>query len=197
MGCGCNKEKPKGGGKSFTKAVVEIVNPEKITLLRKVVIPASLGDETTIPPAVGLYRNVVLCYEASKRVYLYSSDGIPTFISTDLDAIEDELERLGIAIEDETIAREQADEELREDISGLSEALAEETLARISGDDQINDTVSAHTLQISELSTGLNNEIDNRRNADTNLQSQIDAISAASDVKDIVGTTLSRKLMTS
>lgn len=188
MGCGCNKEKPKGGGKSFTKAVVEIVNPEKITLLRKVVIPASLGDETTIPPAVGLYRNVVLCYEASKRVYLYSSDGIPTFISTDLDAIEDELERLGVAIEEEAEAREQADSELEDSISDLSDALAAEVSARVAGDAELEDTVSTHTSQISDLSTGLSNEIDNRQSADTNLQSQIDAISAASDVKDIVGT---------
>ena len=188
MGCGCNKEKPKGGGKSFTKAVVEIHNPEKITLLRKVVIPASLGDETTIPPAVGAYRNVVLCYEASKKVYLYSSDGIPTFISTDLDAIEDELERLGVAIEEEAEAREQADSELEDSISDLSDALAAEVSARVAGDAELEDAVSTHTSQISDLSTGLSNEIDNRQSADTNLQSQIDAISAASDVKDIVGT---------
>lgn len=163
MGCGCEKDKPKHGGKSFTKAVVEIVNPEKITLLRKVVIPASLGDETTIPPAVGDYHNVILTYEASKRVYLYSSDGIPTFISTDLDAIEDELERLGVALEEEINDRETAI-------------------------NQINSTIDNHTTQISNLSTGLDGEITSRQEADTNLQNQIDAISASSDVKDIVGT---------
>ena len=163
MGCGCEKDKPKHGGKSFTKAVVEIVNPEKITLLRKVVIPASLGDETTIPPAVGDYHNVILTYEASKRVYLYSSDGIPTFISTDLDAIEAELERLGVALEEEINDRETAI-------------------------NQINSTIDNHTTQISNLSTGLDGEITSRQEADTNLQNQIDAISASSDVKDIVGT---------
>lgn len=163
MGCGCEKDKPKHGGKSFTKAVVEIVNPEKITLLRKVVIPASLGDETTIPPAVGDYHNVILTYEASKKVYLYSSDGIPTFISTDLDAIEDELERLGVALDEEINDRETAI-------------------------NQINSTIDNHTIQISNLSTGLDGETTSRQEADTNLQNQIDAISASSDVKDIVGT---------
>lgn len=188
MGCGCNKEKPKGNGKSFTKAVVEINNPEKITLLRKVIIPASLGDETTIPPAVGLYHNVVLVYEASKRVYLYSSDGIPTFISTDLDAIEAELTRLGVALEEETEVRREADEELSEQISTVASDLEAETDARVAADNQLEDAITTNSARISELTTGLDNEIRDRQNADTGLQSQIDAISAASDVKDIVRT---------
>lgn len=47
-------------------------------LFRKVEIPASAGDETTNPPEPGLYRNVLLYYEATGNTYLYSSDGIPT-----------------------------------------------------------------------------------------------------------------------
>lgn len=47
-------------------------------LFRKVEIPASVGDETTNPPEPGLYRNVLLYYEATGNTYLYSSDGIPT-----------------------------------------------------------------------------------------------------------------------
>lgn len=64
--------------KDFTKAVIEIDNPEQITLMRKVVIPASMGDDTTVPPVVGKYHNVLLYYEANSKSYLYSSDGIPT-----------------------------------------------------------------------------------------------------------------------
>lgn len=47
-------------------------------LFRKVEIPASVGDETTNPPEPGLYRNVLLYYEATGNTYLFSSDGMPT-----------------------------------------------------------------------------------------------------------------------
>ena len=63
---------------NFTKPVIEINNPEQLILFRKVVVPASLGDETDVPPVIGKYRNVLLEYEKSDNVYLYSSDGIPT-----------------------------------------------------------------------------------------------------------------------
>lgn len=66
--------------KDFTKAVIEIDNPEKITLMRKVVIPMSMGDDTAVPPAIGKYHNVLLYYEANQKSYLYSSDGIPTLL---------------------------------------------------------------------------------------------------------------------
>lgn len=66
---------------SFTKNVIEIDNPENLVLFHKVVIPASLGDETTNPPYPGKYCNVLMVYEANGHAYLYSSDGIPTAIS--------------------------------------------------------------------------------------------------------------------
>lgn len=76
----CTKcgEKPKKDCGAFPKAVIEIDNPEQITLMRKVVVPASMGDDTTVPPVVGKYHNVLLYYEANSKSYLYSSDGIPT-----------------------------------------------------------------------------------------------------------------------
>ena len=68
--------------KNFTKAVVEINNPDEvITLMRKVVVPASMGDDTAVPPALGKYKNVLLYYEANSKSYLYSSDGIPTLLA--------------------------------------------------------------------------------------------------------------------
>ena len=81
MGCGCEKDKAKKECNDFTKAVINIENPEVLTLFHKVVIPASMGDEETVPPAVGKYRNTLVYYEASEHSYLYSSDGIPTFIT--------------------------------------------------------------------------------------------------------------------
>lgn len=76
--CGEAPHKCSCKNKEFTKAVVEINNPEQITLMRKVTIPASMGDDTTVPPVVGKYHNVLLYYEANSKSYLYSSDGIPT-----------------------------------------------------------------------------------------------------------------------
>ena len=76
--CGEAPHKCSCKNKDFTKAVIEIDNPEQITLMRRVVIPASMGDDTTVPPIVGKYHNVLLYYEANSKSYLYSSDGIPT-----------------------------------------------------------------------------------------------------------------------
>lgn len=74
----CGETKCSCKNKDFTKRVIEIDNPEQITLMRRVVVPASMGDDTTVPPVVGKYKNVLLFYEANSKSYLYSSDGIPT-----------------------------------------------------------------------------------------------------------------------
>ena len=80
----CGEPKCSCKNKDFTKAVIEIDNPEQITLMRRVVIPASMGDDTTVPPVVGKYHNVLLFYEANSKSYLYSSDGIPTLLANGL-----------------------------------------------------------------------------------------------------------------
>lgn len=81
MTCSSCGDKPKDTAKDFTKAVIEINNPEKLVLFRKVVIPASMGDESQVPASVGKYSNVILFYEANEHTYLYSSDGIPTLLT--------------------------------------------------------------------------------------------------------------------
>ena len=83
MGCGCEKDKAKKECNDFTKAVINIENPEVLTLFHKVVIPASMGDEESVPPAIGKYCNTLLYYEASGNAYLYSSDGIPTLLTNE------------------------------------------------------------------------------------------------------------------
>lgn len=80
----CGETKCSCKNKDFTKAVIEIDNPEQITLMRKVVIPASMGDDTTVPPVIGKYHNVLLNYESNNHTYLYSSDGIPTLLTPDV-----------------------------------------------------------------------------------------------------------------
>lgn len=108
MTCGSCGEKPKKHCSSFTKSVIEINNPETLVLLRKVVVPASMGTEEDVPAAIGKYHNVILYYEANKHTYLYSSDGIPTYIETEIpedllnriDDLEDGLEALQQEVEE-------------------------------------------------------------------------------------------------
>lgn len=188
MTCGCKKEKSSSKNRSFTKAVVEINNPSKITTLRKVVIPTSLGDETTIPPAIGEYRNVVLYYEATKNVYLYSSDGIPTLVTTDTSDIDEAIAELQAGLAEETENREDADSELADDIASVASDLSDEVTARENADTDLSARITDNSTRISGLTNSLTDEITNRQNADNNLQTQIDSISASSDVKDIVGT---------
>lgn len=92
--CGEAPHKCSCKNKDFTKAVIEVDNPEQITLMRKVVIPVSMGDETVVPPAIGKYHNVLLFYEASENAYLYSSDGIPTKLTFNPVEIINRLESL-------------------------------------------------------------------------------------------------------
>lgn len=111
MTCETCGEKPKKCGncnKDFPRAVIEINNPESLVLLRKVVIPTSMGDEEQVPPAIGKYHNVILYYEANKHTYLYSSDGIPTLLETEIpqeiidriDTLEDDVDDLNDTIDD-------------------------------------------------------------------------------------------------
>ena len=108
MVCESCGEKPKNTAKDFTKAVIEINNPETLVLLRKVVIPASMGTEEDVPVAIGKYRNVLLQYEANNHIYLYSSDGIPTAITANIpqevldsiDELEDDVVDLQNQIDD-------------------------------------------------------------------------------------------------
>lgn len=127
MGCATCDGQPKNTSKGFTKAVIEINNPEQLVLLRKVVIPASMGTEEDVPAAIGKYRNVVLQYEANNHIYLYSSDGIPTPIEANvpqevLDRIADletETALLETSLAVETDARERADQGLQQEIDDL------------------------------------------------------------------------------
>lgn len=108
----CGNKKPKNDAKDFTKAVIEIDNPEQLVLLRKVSVPASLGDDTTYPPKIGQYHNVILSYEANDAIYLYSSDGMPVKVTANIAAAMQ-------AIAQETADREHADAVLQQEIEDI------------------------------------------------------------------------------
>lgn len=80
MGCNCGKPKCDGHC-GISPAVLQINNPSECMLFHKVEIPASMGNEITIPPKPGLYKNVLLYYGATGNAYFYSSDGVPTLLS--------------------------------------------------------------------------------------------------------------------
>lgn len=122
MGCNCGKPKCDGHCNA-SPAVLQINNPSECVLFHKVEIPASMGSEITIPPEPGLYKNVLLYYEATGSSYFYSSDGIPTPISyTDYTRLTNKpsingvmlvgnktLDDLGININDATLTIKQGD----------------------------------------------------------------------------------------
>lgn len=127
MTCTSCGDKPKGSSKGFPRAVVEINNPESLVLLRKVVIPASMGTEEDVPPAIGKYFNVLLQYESNGHIYLYSSDGIPTAIEANIpqevldriDQLEIDVDLLETGLAKETEDREKADEVLQQEIDDI------------------------------------------------------------------------------
>lgn len=167
MVCDACGDKPKNESKYFPKAVVEINNPESLVLLRKVVIPASMGDDTEFPPIIGKYYNVLLHYDANGHNYLYSSDGIPTLLETTIpDEIYERIENLEIGLIQEATDRSSADLALGNRITALDNSLA--TVAKTgSYTDLINtpvidtvmSTTSGNAIANSTVSTKLNKDI--------------------------------------
>lgn len=102
------------GCKKNPHQVLQVPCCDQPTLFRKVEIPASVGDETTNPPEPGLYRNVLLWYEATDATYLYSSDGMPTRIDAHGDTKE-----IWDAIHDEENARKDADDAIWVEIESI------------------------------------------------------------------------------
>jgi len=84
-------------------------------IFRKVVIPASIADDRVNPPKNGEYCNQLVVYEASGNAYLFSSDGIPTLLTTDV--IE-----LANALKKETDERKEADTEIWDEIETIEAA---------------------------------------------------------------------------
>lgn len=99
---------------------------------------------------------------------------------------------LQTAISEEASARETADTALGGRIDATLTALDTETATRQTMDtalqNRIEDVASDLADETSARQTAVSDEADARQAADTNLQSQIDAISASSDVTDVVGT---------
>lgn len=87
--------------------------------LKKVVLPASLGDDSDdspIAPKNGAYCNALVTYEDNGHTYIYSQEGVPTLIDIDaknIDTFEEELR-------DEARTRANADNAINERIDDLN-----------------------------------------------------------------------------
>lgn len=88
---------------------------------------------------------------------------------------------ISTAVGTEQTAREQADSAISASVTTVANNLATEVTNRTNADTALQTSIGTLTQDIAAESTA-------RANADTSLQGQIDAISASSDVKDIVGT---------
>ena len=85
-------------------------------IFRKVVIPASVDDDSKNPPKNGAYHNVIVYYEATGNSYIYSSDGIPTKVSASISDIDAKIAK---AVGDEAEIRSAADQEIWTEIETI------------------------------------------------------------------------------
>lgn len=164
MGCTSCGDKPANTAKDFTKAVIEINNPETLVLLRKVVIPASMGTDEDVVPSIGKYRNVVLSYESNGHVYLYSSDGIPTLLTSDATKeLEERIAEVSENLSVETTNRQNADNALGNrltTVEGIASTAVQpddinQTLVT---DIAIDQAVSTSTVKINESKINLSDK---------------------------------------
>lgn len=82
-------------------------------IFRKIVIPASIDDDSVNPPKNGAYCNALVYYEATGNSYIYSSDGIPTKISTSLNDIDKMIDE---AVGEEAEERKEEDQKIWDEI---------------------------------------------------------------------------------
>lgn len=151
MTCPCKPINPKN-----LREVVKCVEP---TLFHRVDRPAALGDETAAAPETLDYKNVLLVYQANGHAYLYSSDGIPTFISylpTAVDDLEEAIKELQQDLANEALERHEADTNLTNSINSIDESLATEIETRAEADAQLKTELEDVEATQSDLAKSIN-----------------------------------------
>lgn len=90
--------------------------------LRKVTLPAVLGDDSSdspIAPKNGNYCNAIVVYEANNHLYLYSSEGIPTLVNVEGGNVEEIIEQLQSDLAQEILDRKVGDKTLQDEIDDI------------------------------------------------------------------------------
>lgn len=171
----CNQNKPK-----LPPAVLEVINNDPPVLFHKVVLPASLGDDKTNPPESLNYKNVLLNYAANNHSYLYSSDGVPTFISLgeiDIDEITKQLTQHGVQIEELQTGLTEETESREAAVAELADKLNTEESARVDADNQLRDSISTTntnlTEAVSEVQSNIAQEVLERSEADEAIKENL------------------------
>lgn len=179
----CGEKKKKTCDNNFPKAVVEITNPDTLVLLRKVTVPASMGDEKSNPPKVGAYCNVLLYYEATGMAYLYSSDGIPTLLTISVEELQDLIEQ--VADLEEEVDSKQDKLTAGDNITIEDNVISAVAATYVAGDNiQINGNVISATDTIYD-DTEVKSDITNLQNAVQDIEEKIpSAASSANQLAD-------------
>ena len=181
----CSEEKTFKRDGCNTPGVIEINNPAEAVMFYRVDVPASEGDDETIPPVNGKYKNVLLVYEANNHAYLYNSVGIPTRLygSTNFDELDyrpkyagnemtsqTDIPDVEATVEAEANARKAADELLQTAIDNeVSER--QENVSKLS--DRIDAEEVARTQADTAISADLEQEIADRTAGDTAINTAI------------------------
>ena len=164
----CSEEKTFKRDGCNTPGVIEINNPAETVMFYRVDVPASEGDDETIPPVNGKYKNVLLVYEANNHAYLYNSVGIPTRLygSTNFDELDYRPKYAGNEMTSQT------------DIPDVEATVEAEVNARKAADEllqtTINNEVSERQENVSELSNRIDAEEDARTQADTAISADLE-----------------------
>ena len=195
--CGSNKPNPTCNVCGMSPSVLEIKNPDNYVIFRKVVIPASLGDESVTPPTIGKYRNALVEYQANGHTYLYSSDCMPVALGISSGGIITVTEFPDVAqaspgflyinINDGR-ARITDDNENWVEVSGGSTGTVDfnelENRPKYNGVEMTGDTnIPDFSSSIQSLSSSLSAETGDRIAADAGLQGSINALANAMDNK--------------
>ena len=150
----CHEEESKSRSLGRPPKVIQINNPSYPILFHRVDVPASVGDDKTFPPENGLYKNVLLVYEANNNAYLYSSDGIPTLLTSDVaSTLTGRVERLETGLADEIINRGDADTNLQNQINLKANSA---DLAAVATSGSYNDSTNKPTIPAAQVNSDWN-----------------------------------------
>lgn len=149
-------------------------------------------------PKVGDYYDRIVHDTVNNKIWLFDCDGVFLNASKTFVRVRDELgESETNAISQRAVT--QALNELKDELfTSLADTdakvdtvdekvdeLAKETSNQFT---EVEEKIAGVEQKVDDVDSALSQEIQDREAADNNLQSQIDAISANSDVKDVVGT---------
>ena len=124
--------------------------------------------------------------EGEVSVRASQTEALEVSIAQETSIRASQTEALAVSIGAETTAREEAISLAIQTTEAYTDTVVQGATTAINT--TIGTLSSLTTTSTTDIVSAINSEVSDRQSADNNLQGQIDALSAASDVKDIVGT---------